>query len=94
MGAALVSSPLPLRMPGVSTEHGSIHDPEINLARLLTKPGGVPGSGLTKWRRKRQSPEPRQSGDLTWPLTVSHDHGQLTSLETQSPHLNSRTREA
>lgn len=64
MGAALVSSPLSLRMQGVSIDYCSIHDPEMNLARLFSKTRGDPGSALTRWRHNRESSQPRQSGAL------------------------------
>lgn len=84
MKAVLVSSPSPPSMSGVSTEYGSIYDPEMNLARLLNKLSGDPGYGLTNWRYNRESFETRESGDLTSNLdlatNLSHDRGQVTSF--------------
>lgn len=78
MGAVLVNSPLPPRMLGVSMEYSSIHDPEMNLARLLNKPNRDPGPGLTNWRYNRESSEQERQEPLA--TNLSHDCSQVTSL--------------
>lgn len=77
-------------------EYGGIQDPEVNLARLLTKPSGDPAPGLTKLRCNRKSSEQIESGDLhSSPVSatnLSHDPGQVNfPFERQFPHLDSRT---